>query len=257
MTGSEEELKSFLMKVKEEWKCSIKTQHSKTEDHGIWFHHFMVNRWCESGHRVRFNFLGFQNHHGWWLQLQNEKRLASWRKSYYKPRQCTKKQKYHFVNTGKQSQSYGFFSSHVWMWELDCKEGWAPKNWCFQTAVLEKTLETPLDSKEITPVNPKGNQLWILTGRPDSKAEVTVLWPPDAKNQLTGKDPDAEKDWGQEETGAAQDEMVGWHHWLNGHELEQTLGDSGQGSLACYSSWGHKESVLTWGLTMHFLPLYL
>ena len=124
-----------------------------------------------------------------------------------------------------------FFSSHVWVWELDPKEGWASKNWCFWIVVVEKTLESPLDSKEIKPVNPKGNQLWIFTGRTD--AEAPVLKPPDVKSQLTGKDPAAGKDWGQEEKGVTEDELVGWHHWLNGHEFEQTPGDSeGHGSLA-------------------------
>ena len=129
-------------------------------------------------------------------------------------------------------QSYGFSSSHVWMWELDCQESWAPKNWCFLTVVLEKTLESPLDCKEIKPDNPKGNQPWIFTGRTDAKAEAWILWPPDVKSWLIGKDPDAGKDWRQEK-GTAEDEMVGWHHQLNGHEFEQTLGDrEGQGSLA-------------------------
>ena len=117
------------------------------------------------------------------------------------------------------SQSYGFSSSHVWMWELDHKESWAPKNWCFWTVVLEKTLESPLDCKEIKPVNPKGNQSWIFIGRTDTEAESSILWPPDEKSRLFGKDPDAGKDWGQEEKGMTDDEMVGWHYWLNGHEF--------------------------------------
>ena len=127
------------------------------------------------------------------------------------------------------------------MWELDYKEGWAPKNWFFWTVVLEKTLRSPLDSIEIKPVNSKGNQPWVLIGRTDAEAEASVLWPPDAKSWLTGKDPDAGKDWWQEKW-AAEDEVVGWHHRLNGYEPEKTLGDSeGQGSLACCSPWGHKE----------------
>ena len=114
-------------------------------------------------------------------------------------------------------------------------------NWCFQTVVLEKTLENPLNSKEIKPVNPKGNQPWIFIGRADAEAEALILWPPDAKNWLTGKDPDAGKDWGQEEKGVIEDEMVGWHHWLNGHEFEQTPGGGeGQGSLAWCSPWGRR-----------------
>ena len=112
------------------------------------------------------------------------------------------------------------------MWELDPKEGWELERWCFLTVVLQKTLKSPLDRKEIKPVNPKGNQPWIFIGRSDAEVEAPLLWPPDAKSWLTGKDPDAGKDWGQEEKGATENEMVGWHHWLNGHEFEQTLGDS-------------------------------
>ena len=108
-------------------------------------------------------------------------------------------------------------NSHVWMWELDYKESWAPKNWCFWTVVLEKTLETPLDCKNIQPVHPKANQPWIFLGRTDAEAETPILWPPDEKNGLIGKDPDAGKDWRQEEKGTTEDDMVGWHHLLNGH----------------------------------------
>ena len=127
------------------------------------------------------------------------------------------------------------------MWELDHKEGWVPKNWYIWTVVLEKTPENPLDCK-IKPVSPKGNQSWILIGKTNAEAEAPILWPPDAKNWLAGKDPDAGKDWRQEEKGMTEDEMVGWHHLLNGHEFEQALGvGDGQGSLACYSPWGHKE----------------
>ena len=146
------------------------------------------------------------------------------------------------ANKGPSSQSYGFSNSHVWMWETDHKEGWVLKNWCFQTVVLEETLGSRLDCKEIKPVNPKGNQPWIFTGRTDAEAEAPIFWPLGAKSQLTGKDPDAGKDWGQEEKGVTEVEIVGWHHWLNGHEFEQTLGDSeGQGSLTCCSSWACKE----------------
>ena len=156
--------------------------------------------------------------------------LASWKKSYDKPRQRIKKQRHHFADKGLYSQSHGFSSSHVWMWELNHKDSWALKNWCFWTVVLEKTLESPMDSKEIKPVNPKGNQPWIFIGRTD--AEAAILWPPAIKNGLIGKDPDAGKDWGQEEKGVTEDEMVGWHSRLNGHEFEQTLGDNeGQRNL--------------------------
>ena len=107
-----------------------------------------------------------------------------------------------------------------WMWELDYKESWAPKNWCFWTVVLEKTLQSPLDYKEIQPVHPKGNKSWVFIGRTDAEAEILILWPPDGKNWLTGKDSDVGKDWRQEEKGTTEDEMVGWRHWLNGHEFE-------------------------------------
>ena len=134
-------------------------------------------------------------------------------------------------------------SSHVLTWELDHKEGWEPKNWCFWTVVLEKTPESPLDSKEIKPVKPKGNQSWIFTGRTD--AEALIFWPPDLNNQLIGKDPDAGKDWGQEKKRVAKDEMVGWHHWLNRHEFDQTLGDSEVScrscGLVCCSLWGCQD----------------
>ena len=129
-----------------------------------------------------------------------------------------RKQRHHFANKGPSSQSYGFSSSHVWMWELDHKKGWVLKNWCLQIVELEKILENRLDCKEIEPVNSKENQSGILIRRTDAEAEAPVLWPPDWKSQLTGKDPDAGKDWGQEEKGATEDEMVGWHHWLNDHE---------------------------------------
>ena len=135
------------------------------------------------------------------------------------------------------------------MWELDHKEIWAPKNSCFWTVVLEKTcwgVESPLYFKEINPVNRKGNQSWIFIGRTDAEAEATILWPPDAKNWLTGRDPDAGKNWGQEEKGTTEDEMVGWHHWLDGHGFGWTPGvGDGQGGLACCGSWGRKESDMT------------
>ena len=128
------------------------------------------------------------------------------------------------------------------MLELDCKKNWAPKNWCFWTVVLEETLESPLVYKEIKQVNPKGNQSWVFIGRTDVEAETPILWPRDLKNWLIGKDPDAGKDQRQEET--TEDEMVGWHHWLDGPEFEQTLGaDDGQGSLACCSPWVAKSQT--------------
>ena len=172
--------------------------------------------------------------------------LTPWKKNYDQPRQHIKRQRHHFANKGLYSQSYGISSSHVWMWELYYKESWAPKNWYFWTVMLEKTLENSLGCK-IKTVNSKGNQSWIFIGRTDIEVEATILWPLDAKSQPIGKDPDAEKDWGQEEKGVTEDEVVGWHHLLNGHELEQTPRDSeGPGSLACCSLWGCKESNRTW-----------
>ena len=144
-----------------------------------------------------------------------------------------------------QGQSYRFSSSHVQMWELDQKEGWAPKNWCFQIVVLEKTLESPLDSKEIKAVKSKGSQPWIFIARTDGVIEIPVLWPPDVKSWLIGKEPDTRKDQGQEKQ-VTENSMVGWHHRLNGHEFEQTpRASEGQGSLAYSSPWGRKDSDTT------------
>ena len=240
---SEEELKSLLMRVKEESKkagLKLSIQKTKIMAPGP------ITSWQIDGGKVEtvriFIFLdskitvdGDCNH-------KILKTLVLWKKSYEKPRQHIKKQRHHFADKGPYSQSYSFSSSQVWMWGLDQKEGWAPKNWCLPTAVLEKTLESPLDSKEIKPVHPKGNQPWLFIGRTDAEAEVPILWSPDAKSWLTEKAPDAGKDWGQEEKGATEDEMIGWHHQLNGHEFAKTWGDSeGQGRLACRSPWGNKE----------------
>ena len=149
------------------------------------------------------------------------------------PRQHIKKQRHYFANKGWSSQSFGFSSSHIWMWELDYKESWAPKNWSFWTVVLEKTLESPLESKEIQSVHPKGNQSLIFIERTDIVAESPILWPPDVKNWLIWKDPDAGKDWRREEKGTTEDEMVGWCHRLSGHEFGYIPGvDDGQGGLA-------------------------
>ena len=199
----------------------------------------MANRW---GNRGRLYFFGLQNHCRWWLQPWNLKTLAPWKKSYDQPRQLIKKQRHYFANKGPYSQSYGFFSSHIWMWELDHRESWARKNWCFWTVVLEKTLECPLDCKKSHPVNPKGNQSWIFIGRTDAEANTPILWPPDVKNWLIWKDPDAGKDWRWEEKGTTEDEMVGWHHLLDWHEFEWAPGvGAGQGGLACCRPWGRKE----------------
>ena len=165
--------------------------------------------------------------------------LAPWKESYDQPRQHIKKQ-------SPSSQGYGFSRSHVWMWGLDYTESWAPKNWCFWTVVLEKTLASPLDCKEIQLVHPKGDQSWVFIGGTDAEAETPILWPPDVESWLIGKDPDPGRDYGQEEKGMPEDEMVGWHHRLNGHGFKWTPGvGDGQGGLAYCSSWGRKESDMT------------
>ena len=175
-----------------------------------------ANRWGNSG---RLYLLGLQNHCRWWLQPWNWKVLTPWKKSYDQPRQHIKKQRYYFTNKHPSSQSYVFSHSHVWIWELDYKESWALKNWYFWTVVLEKTLESPLDCKKIQPVHSKRDQSWGFTGRTDVEAETPILLPPDAKNWLIWKDPDAGKDRGQEEKATSEDEMVGWCLQLNGHEF--------------------------------------
>ena len=177
----------------------------------------MANRRGKGGSSGRFPLLGLLNHCRWRLQPWNLKTISSWQESYDKIRLCIKKQRHHFVDKGPYSQGYDLLSSHVWLRELDHKEGRVLKNWCFWTVVLEKTLENPLDSKEIKPVNPKGNQLWILIGRTDAEAEAPILWPPKA-----------EKHWRQKEERVKEDEMVGWHHWCNGHELGQTRWGTGR-----------------------------
>ena len=170
--------------------------------------------------------------------------LTPWKKSYDQPRQHIKKQRHYFANKGPSSQGYGFSCGHVWMWELDYKESWVLKNWCFWTVVLEKTLDSPLDCKGIQPVHPKGNQSCIFIGRLMLKLKLQyfghLMWRTDSLEN------DAGKDWRQKEKGMTEDEMVGWHHQLNGHEFEQAQGvGDGQGSLVCCSPWGHKESDTT------------
>ena len=163
--------------------------------------------------------------------------------NYDNPKQHIRKQRRYFTDRTPYSQSYDFSSRQVWMWKLYYKESLAPKYWCFWTVVLEKTHESPLDCKEIQTVHPKGNQSWIFIGRTDAKAETPILGPPDAKNWLFGKDPDAGKDWRQEEKGITEGEIVGWHHWLDGLQFGQALGvGDGQGSLMCCSPQGRKES---------------
>ena len=171
--------------------------------------------------------------------------LTPWKESYDQPRQHIKKQRHYFIHKGPSSQGYGFSSGHVWMWELDCKESWARKNWCFWTMVLEKTLESPLDCKEIQPVHPKGNQSWVFIGRTDVEVETLVLWPPDAKSWLIWRDPDYGKDWGPKEKG-----KTGWDGWMASlTQWTWVWVDSGSwwwiGGLVCCGSWGHKELDMT------------
>ena len=168
------------------------------------------------------------------------------------------KQRHYFANKGPSSQGYGFSSGFVWMWELDCQESWAPKNWCFWTVVLEKTLESPLDCKEVQPVHLKGDQFWVFIGRTDVEAETPILWLPHVKSWLIGKDPDAGRDWGQEEKGTTEHEMAEWHHRLDGREFEWTPGvGGGQGGLVCCNSWGRKESNTTERLNWTDTPTVL
>ena len=194
------------------------SENSLGKGNGYPLHHFMANRWGSNGNNERLYFWGLQNHCRWWLQPWNKKMLVPWKKSYDQPREHIRKQRHYFANKGSSSQSYGFSSSQVWMWELDYKESWMLKNWCSLTVVLEKTLDSPLDCKEIQPVHPK--QSWMFFGSTDVEAETPVLWTPDVKNWFIGKDPDVGKDWRQEEKGMTENEMVGWHHWRDGHEFE-------------------------------------
>ena len=179
----------------------------------------MGNRWGNSGNSVRLYFWGSKiTADGVWSH-EIKRRLLFGRKvitnldSILKIRDITLPTKVRLV------QAMVFSCGHVWMWELDCEGGWGPKNWCFWTVVLEKTLESPLDCKESQPLYPQGDESWVFIGKTDAKAETPILWPPDANSWLIWKGPDAEKDWGQEEKGMTEDEMVGWHHWLNGHEF--------------------------------------
>ena len=179
----------------------------------------MVDRWENSGNSVRLYFWGSK------ITADSDcsheiKTITPWKESYDQPWQHIKKQRHYFVHKGPSSQGYGFSSGHVWMWELDYKESWALKNWCFLTVVLEKTLELPLDCKEIQPVHSKADQPWVIIVRTDTEAETPILWPPDAKSWLIWKDPDARKDWSWEKKGMTEGEMAGWHHQLNGHEFE-------------------------------------
>ena len=252
MAENKKELKSLLMKMKEESESTglnLNIQKTKIMASGP------ITSWQIDGETTEtvrgFILLGFKttadgdsSHETNRCLLLERKAMTNLyiisksrdirkNKKLFKKKKKKKKQRHYFANKGLTSQVYGFSSSHVWMWELDHKESWALKNWCFSTVVLEKTLESPVDCKEIKPVNPKGNQSWIFIGRTDAEAEAEapILWPPDAKSWLIKKDPDAGKNWRQEEKGTTEDEMVGWHHRLNRYEFEQAPGnDDGQGS---------------------------
>ena len=206
----------------------------------------MANRRGKGASSDRFSLLGLQNHCGWWLQPWNQKTIASRQESDDKPRQCAEKQRHYSADKGLYSQGCGLSSGHVQLWELDCKEGKTPKNWCLWTVVLEKTPKSALDSEEIKPVNLKGNQPWIFTGRTDPEAQAPVFWSSDENRWLIGKVPDAGQDWGQKEKRVSEDETAGRHHQCNEHELGQTPGDGEeQGGLACSSPQGRKESDMT------------
>jgi len=240
MAESKEELKSLLMKVKEESEkagLKLNIQKIKIMASGP------ITSWQIHGETMEtvsdFVFLGSKITADSDCSHEIKRHLLLGRNVMTNLDSTLKSRD---ITLPASSQSYGFSSSHVWMWELDHKEGWALKNWCFWTVVLEKTFQSPLDYKEIKPVNPKGNQSWIFIGRTDAEAEAPIFWPPDAKSWLIRKDPNVGKDWSQEEKGTTEDELVGLHHRLDGHVFEQALGDSeGQRSLACYSPWGHKE----------------
>ena len=172
--------------------------------------------------------------------------IASWQESDHKPRQCVEKQRRYFADKGLYIQGYGLPNGHVQFWKLDHKEGRMPKNWCHQTVVQERTLEGLLDSREVKPVNLKGYQSWMFTGRTDAGVEAPVFWSSVVNRQLIGKVPDYGKHWRQKDKRVSQDVLAGQHHQRNEHELGQTPGDGkGQGGLACCSPWGHKESDTT------------
>ena len=202
-------------------KVGLKLNINKTV-HGIWSHHFMAYRRGNSGSSDRFYFLGLLNLCRWWLGHEIKRYLLLGRKALTNLDRVLKSKDIILLTKVCLVKAMVFpIVMYVWMWELDHKEGWVLENWYFWTVMLEKTLESSLNCK-IKGINPKENQSWIFIGRTDAEAEAPLLWPPDAKSQLSGKNPDAGKDWRQEEKGATEDEMVGWHRQLNGHESEQT-----------------------------------
>ena len=204
-----------------EWKSCLKLNIQKTKIMASG----PITSWQIDGETVEtvsdFIFLGSKITSDGDCSHEIKRRLPLGRKVMTNLDSISKKQRYYFANKVPSSQGNGFSSGHVWMWELECEESWAPKNWCFWTVMLVKTLESPLDCKEIKPdLHPKGDQSWVFIGGTDAEAEAPVLWPPHAKIWLIGKDPDAGRDWGQEEKGTTEDEVAGWHHRLNGHEFE-------------------------------------
>ena len=206
----------------------------------------LIHVWQIEGEKLKavtdFLFLGSKNHCGRWLQSWNQKTIASWQENHDKLSQCVEKQRDSSADKSPCSQDYGFPSGHIQLCELDCKEGRTPKNWCLWTVVMEKTPESPLDSK-IKPDNLKGDQPWMFTGRTDAEAKAPVFWSSDVNRWLIGKIPDAGKEWRQKENRASGVEMAGRHHRCNERKLGQTPGDGeGQGGPACCSPWGHKES---------------
>ena len=225
MAENEEKLKSLLMKVKEESEKVVIKLNIQKRDHGIWSHDFMGNRWGNSRNSVRLYFGGSKITADGDCSHKIKRCLLLGRKVMTNLDSILKSRDY-FANKGPSSEGYGFSSGHVQMWELDYKESWALKNWCFLTVVFEKTLESPLDCKEIQPVHPKGNQSCIFIRRTDTEAETPIVWPPDVKNWLIWKDLDAGKDWRQDEKGMAKDEMAGWHHqfnWVNSGSRQWTV----------------------------------
>ena len=204
----------------------------------------MANRWGNNGNSDRLYLGGSKITADGDCSHEIKRHLLLGRKAMTTVHSIVKSRDY-FANKGLYSQCYGFSSSHLWMWDLDHKEGWVPKNWCFWTVVLVKTLESTLDCKEIQTVHPKGNQTWISIGRSNAKAETPILWPSDVKSWLIRKDLDAEKDW-RLEKGMTEDEMSGWHHWLDGYESEWTPGVADVlGGLACCNSRGRQDSERT------------
>ena len=205
----------------------------------------MTNRWGNNRNSDRFIFLGSKITANGDCSHEIKRCLLLGRKVTTNLDNI-KRQRHYPANKGPSRQGYGFSSSHVWMWELDVKEGWALKNWYFWTVVLEKTLEHPLDCEEIKPVNPNGSTSWIFIGRTDGETEAPILWPPVVKNWLIWKDPDAGKNWMWEEKGMIEDEVVGWHHQLSGHEFKQAQRDGERQRSPVYCSpWGHIESDMT------------